>query len=177
MRTPGTPAATTVYLDIDGVIGAEAYEHDPRAETGWLGEWHVRKVGPYSLRYSAELIRAINELAAQPGVTVVFASSWEDHAPEFLPPVVGLGERHWPFLTGIECESASWWWKLDAVREDALARDGDRVLWVDDELAKIPEALTLAATLAPHTLAIAPNDQHGLTAAHIEQIRAFLNAV
>jgi hypothetical protein len=170
-------ATTVVYLDIDGAVGAEAYGYDPKAESGWLGEWHVRKVGPYNLRYSAELVQAINELAALPGVTVVFASSWEDHAPEFLPVVVGLGERHWPFLTGVECESASWWWKLDAVREDARVRGGDRVLWVDDELANIPEARALADTLGDKNLSISPDPKIGLTVSHLHAMREFILAL
>ncbi|HEX9225111.1 MAG TPA: hypothetical protein VF885_00470, partial [Arthrobacter sp.] len=130
----------------------------------------------YNLRYSAELILALTDLAALPGVTVVFASSWEDHAPEFLPVVVGLGERHWPSLTGVECDGASWWWKLDAVREDARARGGDRVLWVDDELANIPEALALADTLGDRNLAISPNPNLGLTVSHIAAMRDFILA-
>lgn len=176
MNAPGTHPATTVYLDIDGCVGAEAFGYDPKVETGWLGEWQVRKVGPYSLRYSTELIQALRDLAALPGVTVVFASSWEDHAPEFLPPVVGLGERHWPFLSGVLCDGTSWWWKLDAVREDARVRSGDRVLWVDDELAKIPEARALADTLGEENLAIAPDPRHGLTMSHIQSMRDFIQA-
>jgi len=175
MSAPTAPPTTTLYLDIDGCVGAEAFSRNPREETGWAGEWHVRKVGPYQLRYSVELIEALKELAALPGVTVVFASSWEDHAPEFLPVIVGLGERHWSSLDGVLGDGGeSWWWKLNAIQEDARARSMDRVLWVDDELAKIPEARAAAEHLAPTALTIAPNPQHGLTRVHIQAMRQFI---
>ncbi|MCU6479045.1 hypothetical protein [Arthrobacter sp. A2-55] len=167
--------ATQVFIDVDGCISP----HPPhsglsRTNAGWTGEWTDARVGPYDCLWSHDLVRELNVLSVLPNVQFNFLTSWEDHAREFLPSI-GLDCSDWPFLTGVDGDSPGDWWKLRALQRAQPMVPLDRLVWIDDELNRQPEALGWLKTLGVPVLAISPCPVTGLTPAHLETIKTFVS--
>lgn len=169
---------TTIYLDVDGVFNPIA-EEPPRADTGWHGEW----VGPVSVggfltRYSVELVEAVNALAARPGITMKWLTSWEELAATHLAPAIGLtGGGDWEVIAGVEDDDPSNfnWWKLDRIRKDLAATKPDRAVWVDDDIAYDPKTLVWLMSPGLPVLHLSPRTVHGLTRDDVQRINDFLD--
>lgn len=168
---------TNIYLDVDGVFNAVS-DAAPRTNTGWHGDWvGPVKVGGISILYSVELVAAVNELAARPGVTVKWLTAWEELATDELAPAIGLGAgSDWEVITGVEDDDPQNfnWWKLDRVRKDLASSNPDRAVWVDDDIAYDPKTLVWLMSPGLPVLHLSPRTLHGMTRGDVQRIHDFL---
>lgn len=170
--------ATTIYLDVDGVINA-CSDRPPREETQWTGD----RKGPVTLAgspvlFSVELVAGLNAIASREDVTIKWLTSWEEHAAQVLAPAVGLNGTEWEVLRGVEFDDPmNWnWWKLDRIRADIAATRPQRVVWVDDDVAFDPKALTWLLSPGRPLLHLSPRTAHGLTRNDLQLILDFLDS-
>ena len=165
------------YLDVDGVINAVS-SGAPRQNTDWHGEWRREKVGVFQIQWATELIDSLNAITARREVDGKWLTTWEEQAPEFLAPAVGLQCEGWPVLTGALNDSVQDWWKLGQIQADIAATAPAAAIWIDDEIATEARALEwLTSGTGTPILHISPNFRHGLTRKHVEVIEQFLDDI
>jgi hypothetical protein len=167
-------ASTTVFFDVDGVLNAQSGQ-PPRHDTGWNGKWTTDRIAETAVTWSAELVTSINLATALPNVNPVWLTSWEDEAPQFLCPAIGLNGANWPVLHGVAGDASFAWWKLDAIREHIDLHRPDQVIWIDDEIAGDRHAPAWVATAPVPILAISPQARLGLTRKHLERVYVFVS--
>jgi hypothetical protein len=119
------PLTTALVIDVDGVVspigGATAWGDDVVAG-------HV--FGPVLV--SPALCRALDELAARPGVAALWLTSWTAEMREGMEPFPG---RNWPELLSSPDDSHGDWWKWATLRRWLNANPRlSRLAWCDDEL-------------------------------------------
>jgi HAD domain in Swiss Army Knife RNA repair proteins len=159
----------TLYLDVDGVLcpfGATGH-------TPWGSTWRLANAGMLEVAYAAELVEGLNRLARSPGLRCVWLTSWEDMAPQYLCPAIGLVGARWPWLSAEGSGAGEAWWKLAALQEDVAASTPERIVWIDDQLQYEPEARAWAAFLGARILVISPDPRRGITPAELEAITEF----
>jgi hypothetical protein len=152
-----------LLVDIDGVISLFGFDSDERPS----GTWHSVEGVPHLL--SATAAEHLHELAEW--FDPVWCSGWEEKASEHLPALLGVPDLpHLSFDRNPGKGHAHW--KLAAIE----AYVGDRPLaWVDDALNPACEAW--AAERAAPTLLVHTEPAVGLTADHVEQLRAWAGSV
>lgn len=170
--------SVSLYLDVDGVVSP----FGPLGRTDWGSEWMVADAGLLEVAYAVELVEELNVLASNPDTRFVWLTSWEELAPRFLCPAIGLNGQHWPVLTSEALINEGWdgqpeWWKLAALQRDIEASGAGRVVWMDDQLNYEPAARSWAEFLRYRMLWISPDPRRGLSRDHIASIKAFLSAV
>lgn len=169
---------TNIYLDVDGVFNAVA-DAPPRIDMGWQERWvGPVKVGGISILYSVELVAAVNEIAARPGVTIKWLTAWEELAADELAPAIGLATgSDWEVITSVEDDDPQNfnWWKLDRIRKDLATSRPDRAVWVDDDIAYDPKSLVWLMSPGLPMLHLSPRTLHGLTRSDVQQINDFLD--
>ena len=188
---------TTIFLDIDGVINAMSSGY-PKQNTGWR-EWDTAYVSfkevpsstsallvnaepknGFRITYSPELLRELEALAARPDVDIVWLTTWCNDARTHLCPAVGLAGDKWDVLGREEMEYDPWsrahWWKCIAARKfwELGSRDGQKFVWLDDDLKYQRDAAEWLREIGGSALAISPNSLHGLSVKHLEQIKSFI---
>lgn len=84
----------TLYLDVDGVV----CPFSPEGHTGWGSRWRRAQAGLLPVSFAPELVAGLNSLARTPGLRCVWLTSWEELAPQYLCPAVGLAGSNWPYL-------------------------------------------------------------------------------
>jgi len=165
---------TTIYLDVDGVLNAISSRPPSEKLTGWT-EWDARRVNSWPIMFSPDLIVALNELAKRPDVTFKWLTTWKADAPCMLAPAIGLDGEGWEYLDG---DLHSWcgrdWWKLLAIRDDATLADGERFVWLDDDISGERPAIEWAQG-RPDVLAISPSQALGLTRSDLASVTAFID--
>ncbi|MCA4131561.1 HAD domain-containing protein [Arthrobacter sp. M4] len=166
-------STVSLYLDVDGVVSP----FGPLGRTGWGSKWHLADAGVLEVAYAKELVAELNALAEEPGVRFVWLTSWEELAPKYLCPAIGLRGEAWPVLISEGWDRSHNWWKLDALQRDLEGSGTERFVWMDDQLAYEAEALSWAGYLGPSVLCISPDPREGLQPLHLEAIRNFLDAV
>lgn len=101
----------------------------------------------------------------------VWCTGWEDRADEHLPALLGLS-RGWPHLT-FEPGPADTHWKLAAI--EAYAGPQRPTAWIDDDHDDSCHAW--AAQRPGPTHLVATDPAIGLTAAHVEELLSWRDAV
>ncbi len=101
----------TLYLDVDGVV----CPFGATGKTPWGSGWSLANAGMLEVAYAGELVDGLNSLAQLPGLRCVWLTSWEDMAPHYLCPAIGLAGARWPWLTAAGAGTGEGWWKLTAL--------------------------------------------------------------
>jgi hypothetical protein len=186
------PPTTALVVDVDGVVSPTG-RAGPLAWGDAVVAGHV--FGPVLV--SPGLCRALDELAARPGVTPLWLTSWTAAMRKAMDPFPG---RTWPELVSDPDDPDLDWWKwaalcrwLDSNPEIA------RVAWCDDQLTDAnlvglrspyrPAPPAADSVDAPNGTAVihtelarrhidarlfAPPTTRGLTPADVKLIAAFL---
>jgi len=152
-----------LLVDIDGVISLFGFSSDERPEGIWCS---VEGMPHFLSATAAEHLHALAEW-----FDLVWCSGWEERASEHLPALLGVPDLpHLSFDRNPGRGHAHW--KLAAID----AHVGDRpVAWVDDALNEHVERW--AAEREAPTLLVHTEPHVGLTAAHVEQLRAWAGSV
>lgn len=160
----------TLYLDVDGVV----CPFGPDGASSWRSGWKYADAGLLPVAYAPELVDGLNGIAAMPGVRCVWLTSWEELAPQYLCPAIGLDGARWPYLTSAGTGSGEGWWKLRAIQDDVEAASPGGVAWIDDQLAFEADAQSWIRLLGRRILAVSPDPRRGISPPELERIRSFL---
>jgi hypothetical protein len=168
----------SLYLDVDGVI----CPFGPAGVSEWGSPWRYANAGLLSVAFARELVDALNGLAAKAGLRCVWLTSWENLAPEYLCPSIGLNAAAWPYLTaagagagGVPGDApVEGWWKLRAIQDDVDSYMPDAVVWIDDQLRYEEEAQAWARILGRRVLLVSPDPRRGISPAELGAVRSFL---
>jgi Swiss Army Knife RNA repair-like protein len=160
----------SLYLDVDGVI----CPFGATGATDWGSQWQISDAGLLEVTYARELVESLNDLSSTPGLRCVWLTSWEEMAPEYLCPAIGLAGRDWPVLASNGLGGGENWWKLQAVQQDIEASAPDRAVWIDDQLEFEAAAGAWASILGARMLLISPHPRRGMSKAELDAVRAFL---
>jgi hypothetical protein len=163
---------TTIYLDVDGVLNAVSKRTPSLKISGW-DNWESKPVNGWPILFSPDMVAALNELAEDPDVTFKWLTTWEDDAAKVMSPAIGINGQDWEVLHG---DQHAWggkrgWWKLEAIRDDALV-DGGRFVWIDDDISAEREAIAWVQG-RDDVLAISPSTMQGLTRDDLASIKSF----
>jgi hypothetical protein len=170
----------SLYLDVDGVI----CPFGPAGVSEWGSPWRYANAGLLSVVFAQELIDGLNGLATLDGLRCVWLTSWEDLAPEYLCPAIGLTAADWPYLTaagagagagGVLGEAhGEGWWKLRAIQDDMDRYGPDAVVWIDDQLTYEVEAQAWSRILGRRILLVSPDPRRGISPAELGAVSSFL---
>jgi hypothetical protein len=160
----------SLYLDVDGVV----CPFGPVGESGWGSEWRFASAGLLSVAFAPELVDGLNALAGLAGLRCVWLTSWEDLAPEYLCPAIGLDAGHWPYLTADGEMRGEGWWKLRAIQDDVATSGPDALVWIDDQLRFEQEAQAWARILGRRILLVSPDPRRGVSPGELASVRSFL---
>jgi hypothetical protein len=160
----------SLYLDVDGVI----CPFGPAGRTGWGSDWNYANAGLLSVAFAQELVVGLNGIAALAGLRCVWLTSWEDLAPEYLSPAIGLDAGRWPYLTADGGGTGETWWKLRAIQEDLDRSRADALVWIDDQLRFEREAQSWARILGQRILMVSPDPRQGISPGELAAVRSFL---
>jgi hypothetical protein len=152
-----------VLLDVDGVLnpttrspGYQRYRAAPSGET-------------FRLLLNPRHGPLLTGLAETTGSELVWASFWTNAANEWIAPRVGLPSLRWipipPHADGFSPGA----WKARHVASWIGRRP---FVWLEDE-PDVPEVLAEGPPLGPH-LIVPVDPSEGLTEAHVEQARGWL---
>lgn len=150
-----------IYLDVDGVLNAVTFNDPP--QWGWDGAAIKVVVNGWPITYSPDLVAAINEVAAIPGVGIYWLTTWCHDAPQKLAAVIGLRGEDWPVVGFDHWRSKvhKTWWKLTAIREHLADFEGG-VLWIDDDLHYDQAAVDWLRE-TPSVVGLCPRTELGVT--------------
>ena len=163
-------ALRTLYLDVDGVL----CPFGAAGSSGWGTAWRYADAGLLPVAFAPELVAGLNSLAATAELRCVWLTSWEELAPQYLCPAIGLDGARWPHLTAAGAGSGPGWWKLDAIQDDVERTSPDAVAWVDDQLAYEAEAQAWARIMGHRLLVVSPDPRQGISPSELEAVRSFL---
>jgi hypothetical protein len=163
-------ALRTLYLDVDGVL----CPFGAAGSNGWGTAWRHADAGLLPVAFAPELVAGLNSLAASAELRCVWLTSWEELAPQYLCPAIGLHGARWPHLTAEGAGSGPGWWKLAAIQDDVERTGPDTVAWVDDQLAYEAEAQAWAGVMGRRLLAVSPDPRRGISPSELEAVSAFL---
>jgi hypothetical protein len=163
-------ALSTLYLDVDGVL----CPFGAAGSNGWGTPWRYADAGLLPVAFAPELVAGLNSLAVTAELRCVWLTSWEELAPQYLCPAIGLDGAQWPHLTAEGAGSGPGWWKLDAIQDDVERTSPDAVAWVDDQLAYEAEAQAWARIMGHRLLAVSPDPRRGISPSELDAVRAFL---
>lgn len=156
---------TLLLLDVDGPLNPYASSNRIRKEDGYFkykiegfNVWLKDEHGPMLLKFAAE-----NDLE------LVWATTWEHKANEYIGWRIGL-----PELPVIEFGFKGYNWKTDAILEYA---DGRELIWLDDDFRRFPEEMDVfklkRAGIYTDCRIISPGD--GILASDLEAVLVDLN--
>ena len=148
-----------LYLDVDGVLNAVNFG---LPQWGWGDPTRV-EVNGWPITHSPDLVAAINEVAATPGIGVYWLTTWCHDAPSKLAPALGLQGADWP-VVGYDrwrSDDHKAWWKLLAIQEHLDGFEGG-VLWIDDDLHYDRAAVEWLRD-NPLVLGLCPRTENGIT--------------
>lgn len=172
------------YLDVDGVLNVWPDWRDD----GTPKEFRRQGVANgYTIKWDSRVADFINRVHEEGLVEIVWATTWEHLADEYIGPLLGLpsfrvtNKRRAEFSVQkmYEWIEEPEWWKYPVVSDDFLSQpEGARMIWTDDDLGyAIKSYQTVRDFLGsdPNTkLAIVPKTEQGLTMEALDQIENFL---
>lgn len=171
-----TTTRPRIYLDLDGVIAPtwsalNSWPSEKTAKVDFLG-------GTLHIRWSPELITALDELVSEFDADVVIVSTWcEGNAvyAGFWPAIAGLIDaRLLPYRDSDYAEQGRW--KPEGVIADQAISPAP-FIWADDWEVPVFGAEMLERTASTPSLLLAPQTSDGLTPEHVAQMRDFLASV
>ena len=154
-----------LFLDIDGVLNAcGALLDDVRKHQAWpdhdlvAGERWGETVSP-------QMVTELNQILNDHDVRLVWLTTWESAAPAFGHKIGIDNALDAPWLSTEDAHGE--WGKLVSVRAffSQHSKLGDKVAWLDDDLASEHDFALWAARQG--VLAIPPAARHGITPAHL----------
>jgi hypothetical protein len=154
-------------LDVDGVINASRPGWSERPNHGEAVAHGV----PWTMRWSSSMVRQIRQIATSGSVEVIWATTWCPWADQ-LEAMFGLPKMPRAFTADDLDARPGHELKLEAAL--AVARQGGRLIWTDDDA--VPEGGTARAALeAAGALLISPDRRYGLQPTDIQLIHERLN--
>lgn len=160
----------TLYLDVDGVV----CPFGPTGLTPWGSAWQLANAGLLEVAYAQELVDGLNGLALLPGVRCVWLTSWEEMAPRYLCPAIGLNAGHWPCLVAESGAGGTDWWKLRAIQADLDRSGTDALVWIDDQLSFEQDAQAWARILGRRVMMVSPDPRRGISPDELAAVESFL---
>ena len=175
--------ATHVYIDFDGVYNALCTGDYPSFNTGWSAESYKRfRINGYTLKVSTELVEALNALAAREDVVFHWLTTWEHDAAEKVSPEIGINGQEWEVHThehaGIDLFDWKNWWKLAIIRSELHRLPaGDKVVWIDDDIAHQADAAHWLRSIEGivDLFAVVPFSAVGVTTEEVDAIIDFID--
>lgn len=182
------PSPVHVLLDVDGVLNSVRFGKPAR--DGWgrhekykhiFGRYDGASLtgqahGAFVIKYSPDLIDALNDLAALPLIHFHWLTTWLTEARYGLSRRIGLHGTEWPVLGA--GEQTTWagtdtWWKLKAAQAHVESHPDARIVWIDDDIAFDRAAVEWLKT-EPRVMGVCPESEVGLTPEHLDQIRSWI---
>lgn len=174
-----TPRPPYVFLDVDGVVNVSG----PLLRDPW-GDGFTKKIridhgAGYAERYRLRLSRALGAALAALPASIVWLTTWEQHANRHVGGHIGLSPRPHLARTG-PYDTPTWddpaAWKAVALAHHVRA-DPRPFVWVDDD-AQTPDALRYVEGVADEVrvahLIVTPDENFGLTPEQVAEIAAFV---
>jgi hypothetical protein len=157
-----------LFLDIDDVLQAScAFYNESKAwpDFQYADQYRKQEI------FSPMMIQKLNDFIREYSPEVYMVTSWEERAKAFCIQIGLEGSENWPWLNStVDFEGK--WSKFHSVLNMTTTRGvTSPAIWLDDDLADEHEAALWAAQNG--VLAIAPRREHGITEAHLAQMRAY----
>ncbi|MDX6648060.1 MAG: hypothetical protein QOJ97_11 [Solirubrobacteraceae bacterium] len=164
MKLPANSDIPLLLVDVDGVISIFGFDLDTRPAGRFE---NVDGIHHYLSAAAGALLRALSER-----FELVWCTGWEERANEYLPHALSL-PGPLPYLRFAGSPGAgSRHWKLDAI--DAHADPDRPVAWIDDDHRDCEE---WARERPGPTLLVTTDPAVGITAAHVEELLAWAEAM
>lgn len=150
-----------IFLDVDGVLNAVSDKNPSE----W-SEWRVTECDGWPIRHSLEMGRELGKIFLLPNVEVIWLTTWEHKANEWISPLFG-----WPKFRVAErvTPSLDFWWKEAAFRQ--IHEDNPMpFVWIDDDIdSVIPDVIDWFKKLDYHidSFCIHPPCDKGLERHHL----------
>jgi hypothetical protein len=161
----------TLLLDIDGVLAPSRPAPDSLEVTiQGVARGILER---YQIHYRPVILAELEEIRVSGAIEIVILSTWLDMPAMLEELAAAINLKYDRVLTG---PYAGGWgiveqnWKRNRVVAEIAAHPGRVYVWVDDELG--PDDRAAVKALSRKHVLIVPREQVGLTAAHIQRIRA-----
>lgn len=157
-----------LFLDIDNVLNASCAFYD--RSKAWPDFKYVDQFRKQEI-ISPMMIEELNKFIEEYSPEVYMVSTWEERSKDFCR-IIGLkGSENWPWLNSTVDFEGKWAKHHSVVNMTTTRGETASAIWIDDDLADEHEAALWAAENG--VLAIAPRQEHGITPAHLAQMRAY----
>ena len=172
-------------LDVDGVLNALPWRSrnaHQAPKPAWPDYTTCRSDTDggdrYLITYSPTLMAAIRHLHESGAVEVRWLTTWGRGANFRLNKQLGLPEfdvaGEPDVLSGFAGAPNHHWWKFDDARRVHAAEPHRSLIWTDDDLVHVPDALDWA--VGQGFLAISTDDKHGITPHDLDRVRRFVHS-
>jgi hypothetical protein len=165
----------TVFLDVDGVLNSY-----PVPKLRGMAEGRKKlRAWNYELHYRPAVVEFFDRIVETHEVDVVWLSTWSQRCKSELEPKFGFRNSfdviEMPDQThNRHADDPQLWWKARAMEDWLAEHDHGRAVWIDDDLAWPATRDYFLRNYSPNRLKlIAPDFAHGLTKAHLKEIREF----
>lgn len=157
-----------VAIDFDGVINPEAQMPWEQVFDDMTDAVFVDDDGfPRPMVFSPTVVAFFQRMSHK--ANIVWLSTWRVNTETFPDaysfPVIPWLQEITPLYDG--------WWKVEVVAE--LSRT-QQLLWIDDEISRIPEAMVFLENGDRRVSAISPRTSVGLTPEHLIAIERFIDS-
>lgn len=157
-----------LFLDIDDVLQASCAFYDRSKawpDFQYADKWRKKEI------FSPLMIQKLNDFIREYEPEVYMVTSWEERAKEFTTKIGLEGSENWPWLNSMIDFEGKWSKHHSVLNMTTTRGETAPAIWLDDDLADEHEAALWAAENG--VLAIAPRREHGITEAHLAQMRAY----
>ena len=160
-----------LYLDVDGVINA-FYTGETQSKPWPEESYRKEPAMGHHIRWSADMIDALNQVILAHGVELVWTTTWKRHALNRIAPMVGLPATRFIDADEKYSDSSTIQWKGRAVTHEQSIEMVPFV-WVDDD----HDAPSVRSATILKGLAIRPDPWFGITPDHIKQMHEYYASV
>ncbi len=169
-----------LYLDVDGVLNAEAPRFDDVQTVVVTVDHGAGYQTQYQITWSPTVVRGLEALREDFDLELTWLTTWlgsKTMIDDLVAAVGGLtGGRRLVMPPRKLSGYISADWKREAILAD-LARDPVPYIWADDVELPLHGVFVRAAFPSMKFLHIAPLPENGLTREHLAEIRTFLEGV